>query len=165
MLTAAVSVIRVCFVCLGNICRSPTAEGVFCHLVAEAGVEDRFEIDSAGTAAYHTGERPDRRSSATAKARGVTLPGRARQFVEDDFDRFDHVLAMDRSNYESLRSLAPDDAARAKVRLFRSHDPASPKGAEVPDPYYGGADGFDLVFDICMAAGRGLLTELLESDQ
>ncbi|MCA9707337.1 MAG: low molecular weight phosphotyrosine protein phosphatase [Myxococcales bacterium] len=154
---------RVCFVCLGNICRSPTAEGVFRHLVEQGGHADAFEIDSAGTAAYHAGERPDRRSAATAHARGVPLPGRARQFRRDDFDRFDHILAMDRSNRDALRRLAPSDAARAKVRLLRDHDPQSPPEAEVPDPYYGGPDGFDHVFDICMAACEGLLAQLLEA--
>ena len=154
------AIIRVCFVCLGNICRSPTAEGVFRHLVAEAGCADAFEIDSAGTAAYHAGERPDRRSQATARARGVELPGRARQFVREDFARFDHVLAMDDDNYGALVRLAPDEAARAKVALLRSFDPAAPPRAEVPDPYFGGPDGFDRVFDICMAACRGLLARL-----
>lgn len=154
---------RVCFVCLGNICRSPTAEGVFRHLVAEAGLDDRLEIDSAGTAAYHAGESPDRRSAATARRRGVSLVGRARQFIREDFERFDHVLAMDRSNLDALLRLAPSDTARAKVRLLRDHDPDSPPGAEVPDPYYGGPDGFDDVFDICMAACRGLLRELSDA--
>lgn len=155
--------LRVCFVCLGNICRSPTAEGVMLHLVAEAGRADAFEIDSAGTAAYHEGERPDRRSLATARARGVELPGRARQFRREDFARFDHVLAMDRENLRELSRLAPDDAARAKVALLRSFDPASPPGAEVPDPYYGGPDGFALVFEICMAACRGFLAHVDEA--
>ncbi|MCA9649102.1 MAG: low molecular weight phosphotyrosine protein phosphatase [Myxococcales bacterium] len=154
------AVTRVCFVCLGNICRSPTAEGVFRHLVEEAGLSGAFEIDSAGTAAYHAGESPDRRSAATARRRGVPLGGRARQFVREDFGRFDHVLAMDRANLEALRRLAPSEKARAKVRLLRDHDPRAPAEAEVPDPYYGGPDGFDDVFDICMAACRGLLDEL-----
>lgn len=158
------AVIRVCFVCLGNICRSPTAEGIFAHLVAEGGHQDAFEIDSAGTAAYHAGERPDRRSTATARARGVALPGRARQFRAQDFDRFDHVLAMDVANREALERLAPSDAVRAKIRLLRDHDPQAPPDAEVPDPYYGGPDGFDRVFDICMAACRGLLGDLLRAD-
>jgi protein-tyrosine phosphatase len=157
-----VAILRVCFVCLGNICRSPTAEGVMRHLVARAGRAEAFEIDSAGTAAYHEGERPDRRSLATARARGVELPGRARQFRREDFDRFDHVLAMDRENFRELLRLAPDAAARAKVALLRSFDPEAPPEAEVPDPYYGGADGFDRVFEICMAACRGFLTHVDE---
>jgi len=158
-----VPTIRVCFVCLGNICRSPTAEGVFRHLVERSGHSERFEIDSAGTAAYHAGESPDRRSSATARERGVTLGGRARQFVQADFERFDHVLAMDRANRNALMDLAPDATAGAKVRLLRSHDRDSNPEAEVPDPYYGGPRGFDEVFDICTAACQGLLDELLEN--
>lgn len=158
------AVTRVCFVCLGNICRSPTAEGVFRHLVTEGGHEGAFEIDSAGTAAYHAGERPDRRSAATARRRGVSLTGSARQFREDDFSRFDYVVAMDRSNRDALRRLAPDDSARDKITLLRDHDPDAPADAEVPDPYYGGPEGFDRVFDICMAACRGLLAELSRDD-
>lgn len=156
------AIVRVCFVCLGNICRSPTAEGVLVHLVAQAGRADAFEIDSAGTAAYHEGERPDRRALATARARGVELPGRARQFRPADFERFDHVLAMDRDNLRELMRLAPDDAARAKLALLRSFDPDAPHGAEVPDPYYGGADGFERVFEICLAACRGFLAHVDE---
>jgi len=156
-----VATTRVCFVCLGNICRSPTAEGVFRHLVAEGRHHDAFEIDSAGTAAYHEGEPPDRRSTTTAQLRGVELTGRARQFRPEDFERFDHVLAMDRSNRDALRRMAPSDAARAKVRLLRDFEPDAPDDAEVPDPYYGGADGFDRVLDICMASCEGLLAHLL----
>jgi protein-tyrosine phosphatase len=155
----------VCFVCLGNICRSPTAEGVMHHLVAQAGRAAAFEIDSAGTAAYHAGERPDRRSLATARAHGVELPGRARQFQREDFARFDHVLAMDRENLRELLRLAPDAASRAKVALLRSFDPNAPPDAEVPDPYYGGADGFERVFEICMAACRGLLAHVDEASR
>lgn len=151
---------RVCFVCLGNICRSPTAEGVFRHLVAQAGRDDDFEIDSAGTAAYHEGESPDRRSAATARSRGMPLSGHARQFRVEDFERFDHVLAMDRQNRDALLRLAPNADAKAKVSLLRAHDPKSPPDAQVPDPYYGGPDGFDNVFDICLAGCRGLLAEL-----
>jgi len=149
--------VRVCFVCLGNICRSPTAEGIFRQLVAEAGVESRYEIDSAGTAAYHVGERADPRSRAYAESRGVALESRGRKFVHDDFARFDHVVAMDHANRDALLRLAPDEVARAKVSLMRDWDPAGAKGAEVPDPYYGEGDGFQRVFDICEAACRGLL--------
>lgn len=155
------AITRVCFVCLGNICRSPTAEGVFRHLVAAGGREHAFEIDSAGTAAYHEGERPDRRSIATARARGVELPGRARQFRREDFERFDYVLAMDRDNCGTLLRLAPDERAATKVSLLRRFDPAAPAEAEVPDPYYGGPDGFDRVFEICMAACGGLLAHIV----
>ncbi len=155
------AVTRVCFVCLGNICRSPTAEGVFRHLVEQAGQDAAFVIDSAGTAAYHEGEAPDRRSTAASAARGVTLAGQARQFRREDLSRFDHVLAMDQANLHALQQLAPDLPSRDKVRLLRDHDPTSPPNSEVPDPYYGGPQGFDLVFDICMAACRPLLAQLL----
>jgi protein-tyrosine phosphatase len=152
--------IRLCFVCLGNICRSPTAEGIMLHLVAEAGLSEHFSIDSAGTSAIHVGEPADARSFATAKARGVHLPSRARQFVRSDFERFDYVLAMDAQNRVNLLRLTSDRAAHDKVHLLRRFDPRGPVGANVPDPYYGGADGFEHVFEICEAACRGLLSEL-----
>ncbi len=153
--------VRVCFVCLGNICRSPTAEGVMRHLVAEAGLEGRIEIDSAGTGDWHIGAPPDTRSAAAAKRRGITLGGRARQFTPKDFERFDHVLAMDDKNHADLLAMAPA-AARAKVRLLRSFDPASPAGASVPDPYYT-TDGFDEVVDLCLVACGHLLAHLREA--
>lgn len=152
--------VRISFVCLGNICRSPTAEAVMRHLVREAGLQDCVVIDSAGTGDWHVGEPRDRRSSAVGRRRGIPLAGRARQFVPADFERFDYVLAMDGQNLDNLRRLAPDAAARAKVRLLRSFDPRSPQGADVPDPYFGGDRGFDEVFDICEAACRGLLADL-----
>lgn len=151
--------VRVCFVCLGNICRSPTAEGIMLHLVSEAGLSDRIQVDSAGTAAYHAGESADRRSQATANARGVHLPSIARQFTRKDFERFDHVLAMDSENFHNLERLAPT-AAGAKLRRLRDLDPNSPPNSDVPDPYYGGASGFEDVFDICEAGCQGLLQEL-----
>jgi protein-tyrosine phosphatase len=153
-------VVRICFVCLGNICRSPTAEGIFRHLVRERGIEDGLVIDSAGTGGWHVGEPPDRRATAEAARRGIDLFGSARQFVADDFDRFDYVIAMDEMNSSDLVRLAPDAAARGKVRLLRSFDPESPDGAGVPDPYYGGARGFEDVFAICEAACRGLIAHL-----
>lgn len=152
--------VRLCFVCLGNICRSPTAEGIMLHLVEREGLSDQFVIDSAGTSGYHVGEPPDSRSLATAQARGVHLPSRARQFVASDFQRFDFVLAMDIPNVRALYGLAPDQAARDKVHLLRSFDAQSHDGAAVPDPYYGSGDGFEHVFDVCEAACRGLLTHL-----
>jgi protein-tyrosine phosphatase len=152
--------VRVCFVCLGNICRSPTAEGVMRHLVERAGLDHAVEIDSAGTDAYHAGEAPDRRAHAAARARGIRLEGRARRFERVDWDRFDYVLAMDSSNHRELERRAPTPAARAKLRLFRSFDPSAPPEASVPDPYYGGADGFEEVLDICERACGHLLSEL-----
>ena len=150
--------IRVCFVCLGNICRSPTAEAVFLHLLREEGLAERVAVDSAGTSGYHVGERAHPGTRAEAKRRGIEVPSRSRRFVRDDFARFDYVVAMDAQNRRDLARLAPDDAARAKVHLFRDFDPASPEGSSVPDPYYEG--GFDRVFDICEAAARGLIAHL-----
>ncbi len=148
---------RVCFVCLGNICRSPTAEAVFRKRAADAGVARDWVVESAGTGAHHEGEPADRRSREHGARRGYALSGRARQFRRADFERFELVLAMDASNEAALRRLAPDDEARTKVRLFRSFDPAAPPRAEVPDPYYGGASGFDEVLDLCERAADGLL--------
>jgi protein-tyrosine phosphatase len=152
---------RVCFVCLGNICRSPTAEGVFRHLLAERGARG-FVVESAGTAAHHVGESPDRRSTATAARRGITLEGAAARFDAEDFDRFDWVIAMDRSNARDLRHRAPTPEAAAKVHLLRRWDPQNTAGEdlEVPDPYYGGASGFDEVLDICERSCAALLREL-----
>jgi protein-tyrosine phosphatase len=153
-------VLRVCFVCLGNICRSPTAEAVTARLVREAGLTERVQLDSAGTGDWHLGHPPDRRAASAAKARGVDMDHCARLFEPADLARFDLVLAMDGKNLRDLEAMARTDAERAKIRLFRSFDPASPPGAEVPDPYYGGADGFEQVLDICEAAGRGLVEHL-----
>ncbi len=146
--------------CLGNICRSPTAEGVMQHLVEAADLTQHIELDSAGTGAYHVGERPDRRSAAAAQRRGIELRGRARQFEVSDFDAFDHVVAMDQANFVDLTRLCRSAADRAKLSLLRDHDPESPKGSDVPDPYYGGAGGFDEVLDICEAGCRHLLARL-----
>lgn len=153
---------RVLFVCMGNICRSPTAEGVFRKLVRDEGLEDEIEIDSAGTGGWHVGEPPDARSADAARRRGIELDGAARQFSPGDFDRFDLVLAMDDENRRELLRLAPDADARAKVRLFREFDPASNGGGDldVPDPYFGGEQGFERVLDLVDAAARGLLDEL-----
>lgn len=150
--------ISVCFVCLGNICRSPTAEGVFLELVRRAGLSDRVAVDSAGTAAYHVGELPDARSREHAAFRGLELVSRARQFQTTDFDRFDYVLAMDQQNYRdlvALRSMARN--AEVHLGLFRDFDPTAPRGSSVPDPYYGGKSGFEEVLDQCERAAEGLL--------
>ena len=153
---------RILFVCLGNICRSPTAEGVMRKLVADEGLEDRIEIDSAGTGGWHVGARPDERATAAARARGITLDGAARKFTAADFDAYDLILAMDSENRANLLRIAPDDAARAKVRLLREFDPRSRDSGEldVPDPYYGGDEGFDEVLALVDAATRGLLERL-----
>lgn len=151
--------VSVCFVCLGNICRSPTAEGVFRSLVAEAGLDGVIRIDSAGTAGYHAGEPPDARACSAARRRGIVVGGRARQFRASDFHEFDYVLAMDGSNLSDLRRLYPEKP-RAKLGLLRSFDDTAPENAAVPDPYYGGDDGFDEVLDQCLRACRGLLEHI-----
>lgn len=160
-MTRAIHEVRVCFVCLGNICRSPTAEAVFTHLVEAAGLRDAFVIDSAGTGGWHVGERAHQDTRAEGARRGIDITSRARQFVAGDFARFDYVLAMDLDNERNLLRLAPDDDARAKVHLFRAFDPSAEEGGEVPDPYYAG--GFDHVFDICEAAAAGLLSHLRDA--
>ena len=153
--------IRILFVCLGNICRSPTAEGVMRGLVERAGLGNSIELDSAGTGAWHAGSPPDERATAAARSRGVDLAGSARQVSASDFEEFDLLLAMDGSNMHELRRRAREDQ-RAKVRLLREFDPASSHSADldVPDPYYGGDGGFDEVFDLVLAACEGLLEEV-----
>jgi protein-tyrosine phosphatase len=155
-------VVSVCFVCLGNICRSPTAEGVFRKKVELAGLSQRLLIDSAGTAAYHTGERADRRSRAFAQERGYALTSIARQFVEADFSRFDYVLAMDSANLAELEALkGRSSESRGQLGLFRDFDEHAAPGSSVPDPYYGGDSGFQEVIDQCERAANGLLQHLL----
>jgi protein-tyrosine phosphatase len=154
--------IKLCFVCLGNICRSPTAEGVMQFLIDEAGLQRRVKVDSAGTGAYHVGERADPRSRAEAERHGVELQSRARQFVVEDFDNFDYVLAMDRANHRDLEELAIGPGHLAKLHLLRSFDPASANELDVPDPYYDG-DGFARVYEICHAGCTGLLAFLKDA--
>lgn len=146
----------VLFVCTGNICRSPTADGVFRKMVAEAGLEGRVIVDSAGVSGWHAGEEPDQRTQAAAKKRGYDLKNlRARAVQPDDYQKFDLLLAMDRGHEEALLTNAPDPA-RERVRLFMSFAPQS-VAREVPDPYYGGAGGFEHVLDLIEAACRGLM--------
>jgi protein-tyrosine phosphatase len=153
--------VSVCFVCLGNICRSPTAEGVFRALLEKENLAHLVEVDSAGTAAYHTGERADPRSRTFAKKRGYELLSIARQFVADDFKSFDYVLAMDEQNLSDLLSRARSLGVTPKhLGLFRDFDETAPKGASVPDPYYGGDAGFDEVLDQCERACQGLIAHL-----
>ena len=153
---------RLLFVCMGNICRSPTAEAVMRAVVAREGLEGEVEIDSAGIGSWHLGEPPDRRSAAAAKARGIVLDGTARQVTAADFEAYDLLLAADEQNVAALRALAPDDEAAQRIVLLRAFDPASAAAGdlEVPDPYYGGADGFDHVIDLVEAACEGLLSSL-----
>ena len=150
---------RVLFVCTGNICRSPTAEGVFRRFVEQAGLEDRIGMDSAGTHGYHIGEPPDPRTQGAASARGYDLSGlRARRIAREDFSRFNLVLAMDREHHAILARFAPPGAA-PKLRMLM--DFARRSGVdEVPDPYYGGPDGFELVLNLVEDAAEGLLEHL-----
>jgi len=157
--SAAPSATSVLFVCMGNICRSPLAEGVFRHLAAEAGVADRFVVDSAGTGAWHAGEPPDARSIEVAAAHGVTLQGRARQIEAEDLRAFDLVLAMDRDNLGVLEELSAAAGGTARLHLLREYDPTA-EGDEVPDPYYGGPHGFEKVYRMIHAACQGLVEEL-----
>ena len=152
---------RILFVCMGNICRSPTAEGVMRHVIEREGLGATIEVDSAGTGGWHVGDPPDQRSAATARKRGITIDGAARQFTSEDFDDFDLILAMDEQNRRDILRLASGDEQRAKVRMFREFDPASrgDTNLDVPDPYYGGKDGFEHVLDLVEAAAEGLLAE------
>mgnify|MGYP001560948643 FL=1 len=151
--------VRVLFVCLGNICRSPTAEGVFRKQVAEQGLAEVIEIDSAGTHAYHVGAPPDARAQHAARRRGIDLSGlRGRQATADDIESFDYVLAMDRENYENLLGICPP-GHEPKVRLFMEFAPLRPE-EEVPDPYFGGPSGFDRVLDMIEEAAAGLLEDI-----
>jgi len=157
--------LRICFVCLGNICRSPTAEAVLRRRIDDEGLANMIVVESAGTGDWHVGDAPDPRATAEGRRRGVDLVGASAQFQESDFDRFDMILAMDRSNYADLRILAPHDAAADKVRLLREFEAADPGEFDVPDPYYGGADGFAHTFDVVERSIAGLLDHLLESDR
>ena len=150
--------VQVLFVCMGNICRSPTAHGVFQTLVDEQGLTQRIRVDSAGTHSYHIGSPPDPRSQATAFRRGIDLSGlRARRFESGDFIEFDYLLAMDNNNLADMLAIKPDDAgARAELMLVYSQHF---KQREIPDPYFGD-DGFDLVFDMIDDAARGLLQQI-----
>jgi protein-tyrosine phosphatase len=151
--------ITVLFVCMGNICRSPTAEGVFTQLVKEKNLAAHFVIDSAGTHAYHTGEAPDLRSQHAAKNRGIDMRHlRARQVVFGDFVDFDYLLVMDNDNYHTLQQTCPAEH-KHKIRYFLDYAPQL-KTKEVPDPYYGGKYGFETVLDMIEAAAVGFLTTL-----
>ena len=156
--------VAVCFVCLGNICRSPTAEGVFHKLVQAAGYDDRIAIDSAGTGSWHVGQPADARSRAFARKRGYELSSRARRIDPEDFERFDYVVAMDQDNLRALeelrRALGERPGRTPHVGLLRDFDDTAPSGSVVPDPYYGGDRGFEEVLDICERACRGLLDHI-----
>lgn len=154
--------IRVNFVCLGNICRSPLAESVFRALVEQAGVAAYFEINSSGTGQWHVGEQADARMRQTAQAHDLSLEDhRAQQFQADDLAAHDHIFTMDKANLKDVLALDGDDAYGHKVRLFREFDP-EPESYQVPDPYYGGTDGFENVYAIVERTARMLLHRLVE---
>ncbi|MEA3350724.1 MAG: low molecular weight protein-tyrosine-phosphatase [Chloroflexota bacterium] len=153
-------VTHICFVCLGNIVRSPLAENMFRHLAEQAELEHKYQIDSAGTSSYHVGERPDRRMRRVAAQHGFEYDGYSRQFTRRDFAKFDLIVAMDTSNRASLRKLATGIDDRAKIHLMREFDPRGDPNSPVPDPYYGGIDGFENVYSIVERSCRGLLDAL-----
>ncbi|PRQ09945.1 low molecular weight protein-tyrosine-phosphatase [Enhygromyxa salina] len=152
--------LSVCFVCLGNICRSPTAEGVFTKLVVDAGLRGRIRVDSVGTGAWHKGERADKRARTEAQRRGYDLQSVARQITTADFTNHNLLIGMDLTNLRELEALAAKSNGTAKISLLRSYDPLSPTDAEVPDPYYGGVEDFTRMFDMVEAACKGLLARL-----
>jgi protein-tyrosine phosphatase len=153
---------RILFVCMGNICRSPTAEGYFRHHLARTGLGDQFIVDSAGTHGYHVGNPPDPRAQETAAGRGVDLSAlRARQVAAEDFRDFDLIIAMDRDNLRRLRELDPGDGA--ELALMLKYSPGSETPAEVPDPYYGGQAGFEHMCDLLDEATRGLLDHIVNA--
>lgn len=147
---------NVLFVCLGNICRSPAAEGVLLHLIQEKGLSNSFEVDSAGTSSVHSGERADPRMREHALKRGIELPSRARQFKREDFKHFDSIVVMDDSNYRNVVGLAENNTDNEKVIKMSSFCPLSGE-SEVPDPYYGGAAGFEKVLDMVTEGSENLL--------
>lgn len=155
---------KLLFVCLGNICRSPSAENIMNHLIKQAGLSDRITCDSAGTGGYHIGSPPDNRMALAARKRKIELLGEARQFNRQDFENFDLILAMDRDNYRNILAVDTAGKYKDKVRLMcefcRSHDLK-----EVPDPYYGGPEGFDRVIDLLLDASEGLLEYVISQEE
>jgi protein-tyrosine phosphatase len=155
---------RVLFVCLGNICRSPAAEGIFLQLLEQRGLKAQFEVDSAGTGSWHVGRRADPRMRAAAERRGIDLPSRARQLVQGDLRHYDLILTMDGDNLAEVRDLARGTGATATIKGITSYCRRSAP-ADVPDPYYGGAQGFEQVLDLLEDACMGLLEQLHPSDE
>ena len=152
---------KLLFVCLGNICRSPSAENIMNHLIEEGSLDSHIICDSAGTSAYHIGSAPDRRMSAAAQKRGLQLVGKARKFRALDFEKFDLILAMDRSNYQDILYLDRVGKYQDKVQMICSFA-RTYRDHEVPDPYYGGQDGFDYVIDLLFDCCSGLLDYLVQ---
>jgi low molecular weight protein-tyrosine phosphatase len=153
--------VAILFVCLGNICRSPLAEGVFRQLARARGLADRFEIDSAGTSSYHEGEPPDARSATVARARGVELTGRSRALTPADLERFDFVITMDQEIQESVERMSRRNGSRATIQLLRAYDPEAGNNLDVPDPYFGGPRGFEQVHDLVERSCTSLLDTIV----
>jgi protein-tyrosine phosphatase len=153
---------KLLFVCLGNICRSPSAENIMNHLLTQKGLREEVICDSAGTSSYHLGSPPDRRMTLAAKPLGITLVGEARQFTRDDFEDYDLILAMDRENYRDILALDHEGIHQDKVHLMCDFATQHPD-RDVPDPYYGGQDGFNYVIQLLMDACEGLLAHLQEN--
>ena len=151
---------NILFVCLGNICRSPAAEGVLKSIVAQEGDEAEWNIDSAGTGRYHIGDLPDRRKRVHARQRGLELDHRCRQVTPDDFDRFDLIVGMDASNLSNLRAVAPSPEAEKKIVAMASFFNPGNRWDHVPDPYYEGAEGFELVLDLLEEGCRNLYEQV-----
>ncbi|MGH8902932.1 MAG: low molecular weight protein-tyrosine-phosphatase [Egibacteraceae bacterium] len=154
---------RILLICLGNICRSPTAEAALREALAEGGLDGQVQVDSAGTGDWHVGQPPDQRMTAAASAVGLRLSGKARRILRGDFESADLILVMDRANLRDVLALAPTPEARDKVRLFREFDPDA-DGLEVPDPYYGGPEGYKHVVTITRSAARGLVRHLQQQE-
>lgn len=155
---------KLLFVCLGNICRSPSAENIMNHLIEEAGLTDKITCDSAGTSGYHIGAAPDRRMNQAASKKGLELQGKSRKLKPSDLQYFDLILAMDRENYQDIVYLDREGKYEAKVRLMCEFAKEKPN-QEVPDPYYGGQDGFDYVIDLLFDACSGLLDYVVNSEE
>lgn len=156
--------INICFVCLGNIVRSPLAENMFKHITEIKGVSEKYMVDSAGTSAWHVGESPDHRMRRVAAEHGLDYRGRSRQFVRKDYDRFDLIIAMDQENHRSLVQKARTPEHKAKLYLMREFDNMSGNQLSVPDPYYGGQEGFEAVYLIIERSCRGLLQALEKNE-
>lgn len=153
---------KIMFVCTGNICRSPLAHGVFEHLAKRAGLSDGFEVESSGVTAFHVGENVDSRMKETAAQYGISLNHRSQKTKKSDLKEYDLIFAMDRSNFSALRRMASENGEREKIRMFREFDPDGNESAEVPDPWYGGMNGFEKVFQIVHRTCEQLLHSLNE---
>jgi len=153
---------KICFVCQGNIIRSPLAENIFRQMAEEGGLSEKYHLDSAGTSAYHVGEAPDRRMRQVAAEHGFNYSGRARQFWREDLETYDLILVMDQNNRRILESMVQDSSQAKKIHMMREFDLQSGEDLDVPDPYYGGLEGFEVTFQIVKRSCEGLL-EALES--